>query len=513
LLLALLPLLTQCATAPRLDNVQPSSAMPPGATTALDQAIRNDLSDEPGVSGVRLIEQNAMAFAYRAATAAAAERTLDVQYYIWHDDLTGKLLASELIRAAERGVRVRLLVDDIDARAKHDLFLVANLHPNIEVRIFNPFYNRKGWLPKISELLLRGERLNRRMHNKAWIADNQVAIVGGRNIGDEYFGASDQSNFSDLDLVLAGPVVREVSQEFDAYWNSQYSVPVDRFDSEPPPPGALEELIKSSQEYRKDARETPYIEALRDVQKRADLLANAAPPLHVSNIQLLADDPQKIGTKTTGVEGSRVLAGLNGAMRGAESEVLLVSSYFVPGEGGSELLEGLEKRGVRVAVATNSLAATDVGIVHTGYARYRRRLLKGGVELYEMKRRAGNERGRGQISVLGTSGASLHTKAAVVDRRWVYIGSMNLDPRSANLNTEMGVLLESPELAQQVHAQFERIVSPELSYRVVVEPHEGLVWYDRNKNADRRLEREPDASVWRRMEVTLLRIVPIESQL
>jgi putative cardiolipin synthase len=164
-------------------------------------------------------------------------------------------------------------------------------------------------------------------------------------------------------------------------------------------------------------------------------------------------------------------------------------------------------------VLTNSLAATDVAAVHTGYARYRRALLEGGVELYEMKRKAGEERARRQLSVLGSSGSSLHTKAAIIDDRWVYIGSMNLDPRSANLNTEMGVLIESPELARQVRGMFERNVAPEMSYRVVLEPHEGLVWYDRNKGQERRLEREPDASVWRRMGVTLLRVVPIESQL
>jgi putative cardiolipin synthase len=512
-LLAALPLLTNCATAPRLDAIPTTMAMPPGKTTPLDQAIRGDLGDDPGVSGVRLIEQNAMAFAYRAATAAAAERTLDVQYYIWHDDLTGRLLASELLRAAERGVRVRVLLDDVDARAKHDIFLVANQHANLKVRIFNPFYSRKGLLPLVSEFLMRGGRLNRRMHNKAWIADNRVAIVGGRNIGDEYFGAHEHSNFNDLDLVMGGPIVEQVSSEFDRYWNSEYSVPVDRFDEDPPAPGSLEKLLADSREYRRDAKETPYIAALRDVQKRAELLAQAAPPLLVKDIRVLVDDPDKVGTKATGTEASSVLAGLVETMDGARSEVLLVSSYFVPGKGGTKLLTGLEQRGVRVAVLTNSLAATDVAIVHTGYARYRRELLGSGVELFEMKRRAGNERGRRQISVLGSSGASLHTKAAVIDGHRVYIGSMNLDPRSANLNTEMGVLLDSPELARQVRAQFERNVAPELSYRVVLEPGEGLVWYDTHQGLERRLEREPDASVWRRMAVTLLRVVPIESQL
>jgi putative cardiolipin synthase len=274
LLLALLPLLTHCATAPQLDDVVPTHAIPPGKSTQLDQGVLRDLADEPGVSGVRLIEQNAMAFAYRAATAEAAERTLDVQYYIWHDDFTGKLLAAQLMRAAERGVRVRVLVDDMDARAKHETFLVADLHPQVEVRIFNPFYSRSGLLGKLTEYLLRGSRLNHRMHNKAWIADNRVAIVGGRNIGDEYFGASPHSNFSDLDLVMAGPIVQDVSSSFDQYWNSPNAVPVSRFDDEPPEPGALERMIESARAYRQEAGETPYIAALRDVQTRADVLAH-----------------------------------------------------------------------------------------------------------------------------------------------------------------------------------------------------------------------------------------------
>ena len=513
LLLVLLPLLTHCVSAPRMEGVVATHAIPPGRSTTLDQVILKDLGDEPGVSAIRLIEQNAMAFAYRAATADAAERTLDVQYYIWHDDFTGKLLATELLRAAERGVRVRVLVDDIDARAKHETFLVADLHPNIEVRIFNPFYSRSGVLGQVMEYMFRGSRLNHRMHNKAWIADNRVAIVGGRNIGDEYFGASPHSNFSDLDLVMAGPVVHEVSHSFDQYWNSDNAVPVARFDGKPPRQAELDRLMEAARAYREEAGETPYITALRDVQKRADMLAQAAPPLRVRNIQLLADEPTKVGTEEEGLRASRVLAGIAEAARDAQDELLIVSPYFIPGTRGTQSLVDTVARGLRVAVLTNSLAATDVAAVHTGYARYRRDLLRGGVELYEMKRKAGSEEGRSQISVTGSSGASLHTKAMIIDGRWAFVGSMNLDPRSANLNMEMGVLVESAELAGQLREQFERTTSPELSYHVVLEEGEGLVWYDRVRGQERRLEREPDASVWRRLSVTLLRAVPIESQL
>ena len=243
---ATLPLLAHCSAAPRLDDVPPGHAIPPGNSTMLDRVIDAGLGDEPGMCAVRLIEQNSMAFGYRAATATSAQRSLDIQYYIWNNDLTGKLVAAEVLRAAERGVKVRVLVDDIDARAKHDLFQVADLHANIEVRIFNPFYSRSGWFGQLTEWLIRGRRLNRRMHNKAWIVDNRVAIVGGRNIGDEYFGASDQSNFADLDLVLAGPIVDQISASFDEYWNNPNAVPVDRFERKPPPPEALAQLIEDA---------------------------------------------------------------------------------------------------------------------------------------------------------------------------------------------------------------------------------------------------------------------------
>lgn len=512
-LCALLPLLTHCATAPRLEGIEPSYALPPASSPKLETGLLTRLVDTPGVSTVRLIEQNAMAFTYRAATAAAAAQTLDVQYYIWHDDLTGTLLATELMRAAERGVRVRVLVDDIDARAKHDLFVVGDLHPNLEVRIFNPFYSRSGMLGQITEYVLRGSRLNHRMHNKSWIVDNRVAIVGGRNIGDEYFGASPHSNFSDLDLLMTGPVVREVSASFDEYWNSSNAVPVSRFDGKPPRPEDLERLIAASKDFRAQAGETPYIAALRDPAQQDQLLAQEAPALEVASIELLADDPGKVGSEERGIHASRVLSRLAEVMGESRMELLIISPYFVPREGGTQALVADVERGIRVAVLTNSLAATDVAAVHTGYARYRRELLHGGVELYEMKRRAGSAEGRQKISVTGSSGASLHTKAIVIDRRWVYVGSMNLDPRSANLNTEMGVLVESPELAEQLRAQFESATAPELSYRVVLEPGEGLVWHDRVDGRERRLEREPDASVWRRMSVTLMRAIPIESQL
>ncbi len=511
-LVAVLPLLAHCASAPRMDGIVATYAVPPSTTAALDRTVLNELGDDPTASIVRLLESNAAAFAYRASTAAAAERTLDVQYYIWHEDLTGRLLAAELLRAAERGVRVRILIDDLDARDKHESLAVVDLHRNVEVRLFNPFYSRSGLLGWATEWLLRASRLNHRMHNKAWIADNRIAIIGGRNIGDEYFGASPHSNFADLDVALSGPIVADVSGQFDDYWNSTNAVPVSRFDFRRPKPRELEALLERALQYHEDVADTPYVQALRDVQNRTRLLVDGPAAQRVHRVQLLVDDPGKVG-RDLGLAGSRVLAGLDAAIESAAREVLIVSPYFVPGQQGAARLVRDVERGLRVAVLTNSLAATDVAAVHTGYARVRRQLARGGVELYEMKRKAAGPVGRRQLSVTGSTGASLHTKALLIDGRWVYVGSMNLDPRSTILNTEMGVLVESPELAHRLQQQWDLITSPDLSYRVVLEPDGELVWYDRAGGKERRSQHEPDASVLRRVGVTLLRAVPIDSQL
>jgi len=272
-------------------------------------------------------------------------------------------------------------------------------------------------------------------------------------------------------------------------------------------------LLEDSKEYRRTANETPYVAALRDVQKRADLLASAAPPLHVDDIRLLVDDPNKVGSKETGAAASEVLGGLNAVTADAKQEVLIVSAYFVPGTGGTAALTALVQRGVRVAVLTNSLAATDVAAVHTGYARYRRALLKGGVELYEMKGKAGEERARRRLSVTGSSGSSLHTKAAIVDNRWVYIGSMNLDPRSATLNTEMGVLFNSPELASAMDDIFKQETSREMSFELALNPKRRLIWTGLVKGRPRLYGNEPYASLSRRGIALIMGILPLESQL
>jgi len=512
LLAGLVVVFAGCTAAPRIERGPASHAIPIGDSAFLDREVQRDLSDQPGVSGVRLVRQNPLAFVYRLETARKAERSLDVQYYIWHHDFTGKLLASELVQAADRGVRVRMLLDDLDVDDRRELLAAADLHPNLEVRVFNPFYGGSGAIDRLGELLQRGFRLNHRMHNKAWIADNRVAIIGGRNIGDEYFGASEHANFSDTGLVLGGPVVAQVSSEFDEYWNSSVAVPVAALLHEKPRPEDLVRLRASATRYRKEAGQAPFSVALRDPARSAEWLARRPPALKVSEIRVVADDPEKMDAPTDG-NASRVLDAVSEIMAGAKREILIISPYFVPGDSGVEGLAVAARQGVRVAVLTNSLAATDVVAVHAGYAGYRKELLRSGVSLYEMKRTAGDAAVRRRISWAGSSQASLHTKAVIVDDRWVFIGSMNLDPRSVDINTEMGVVVESPELAAQLHAQFDQNTAPDMSYAVSLGATGGLVWRDRVDGREREQTTEPDAGTGRRFVASFLRLLPLESQL
>jgi putative cardiolipin synthase len=374
-------------------------------------------------------------------------------------------------------VRVRVLVDDIDARAKQELFEVANLHPNIEVRIFNPFYSRSGWFGQLTEWMIRGRRLNRRMHNKAFIADNQFAIVGGRNVGDEYFGADTPVVFTDLDALATGEVVPRVSAAFDEYWNSASAYPAAALVS----PAAADRApqILEAWRTREGAEAEQYLEALRATPLVRDLLAGKL-SFEWASARVLHDDPAKV-LHPPDRHDLHMLPRLEEALGRPARELNLVSPYFVPTESGTDALLAIAQRGVAMRILTNSLSATDVAAVHAGYSRYREALLRGGVRLYELKptapdAEAAAERRRRGLS--GSSGASLHAKTFSVDRNRIFIGSFNFDPRSARLNTEMGIVVESPPLATQLSSAFDREI-PRLAYEVRLSPDGGSVeWID-----------------------------------
>lgn len=483
---------------------EPSQALAVEAEeTPLDRAIAPLLADHPGQSGALMLVDGLDAFAFRAATAAHAGRTLDVQYYIWRDDVTGHLLARELWRAAQRGVRVRFLVDDLTIRGADRKLLALGAHENIEIRVYNPVRNRGGVMRMI-EMVARSLSLNYRMHNKAWIVDGRIAIVGGRNIGVEYFSASTNTNFHDLDVALLGPVVDQASAIFDRFWNSEAVVPINALMRKP---GIdldtyLAEVDRESDQQAAQA----YLTRLAETILMDDWMAE--PTIHWGDsLQLVSDPPIKRG----GSPADGWLVGLlREQMRQAEQQALFISPYFVPGEDFADWLTAQARTGLDVGVVTNSLAATDVLAVHSGYAPYRRPLLTAGVRLHELRRQPGGEHGR---SLFGSRGASLHTKAYVLDERLGFIGSFNLDQRSAWLNTEMGLLFDHAGLARAVQDEYRHLTLDHMSYEVSLDKDGDLRWQDRLVDPPQVLHTEPDSSLAQRVLIWLLGWLPIESQL
>lgn len=482
----------------------PSRALEPQAgQTEIDRELAPTLAAHPGETGVLMLAEGLDAFAARAIAARRAGRSLDLQYYIWHDDLTGRLLAREAYRAAERGVRVRMLLDDMNAEGLDPSLMALDAHPNIELRLYNPFRNREG-IGRLLEMVQRVFSVNHRMHNKAWIADGRVAIVGGRNIGEEYFSADPEVNFRDLDLLLFGPAVAQASTIFDDYWNSDAAVPFDALHQMSS--SELDAMIAAANTDATAAAAQPYLDRVERSQTVRAYHARGLTPHWIKRVEIVSDPPLKWRSD----DRSDWLVGRLTAMLGTTREkALLISPYFVPGDTASEGLGRLVGRGALVSIATNSLAANDVPAVHSGYARYRERLLRSGVHLHEMKARGHTQ----SAGVFGSSGASLHTKAFVVDDARGFVGSFNLDPRSADLNTEMGVLFEDRALAIDLRNEYLRLTGPDLSYWLFLDGGGRLRWLDYSVVPARVLESEPDTGWMLRSMVRAIGWLPIESQL
>ena len=505
LTLTLLALLSGCAALPTLAGRSQTRALDNTAETRLGRASVAPAKAHPGQSGVLALAEGREAFATRMLLAEAAERSLDVQYYIWHADLTGTLLMQALGQAAERGVRVRLLLDDNNTGGLDALLAALDSHPNLEVRLFNPFMQRDWrWLGYLSDF----GRLNRRMHNKSFTADNQVTIIGGRNIGDEYFDAGQEVSFVDLDVLAVGAVVPLVSADFDRYWASASAYPVASL-LPAADPQSLNRLAEHAAQVRSSPAATPYLAALgrSDFIKR--LIAGEL-ALEWTEVRLVSDDPAK-GLGQAGVQAllPQKLANVLGA---PQQELLLVSPYFVPTASGTQALTELRGRGVAVSVLTNALAATDVPAVHAGYAKRRHALLRGGVKLFELKpdayapRSAHADRG-----LAGSSGASLHAKTFAVDSRRVFIGSFNLDPRSAALNTESGFVIDSPRMAADISNASRETLATQ-AYTVRLNDEGRIEWLDRqsSEGAPQVQDHEPQTPVWKRALLRVLSWLPIE---
>jgi putative cardiolipin synthase len=475
-----------------------------GDPTPIDRLVESLTGDRPGEAGLVILSDNLDAFAIRASTARAAGRSLDLQYYLWHPDLTGNLLYNELLRAADRGVRVRLLLDDLNVHGSHSVLAALDTHPQVEVRLFNPTRAREGTLARGVELLLRFFSVNRRMHNKAWIADGRIAVVGGRNVGDEYFDAAADVNFMDTDAAVVGPPVRQAERIFDAYWNSEAAIPLQALVEAGPQ--ALEKLRGSIDSGLQADRAGPYARRLQSAQGVRALLEGRRPMHWTRDAAIVSDPPEKALGATPGPDWMTPVL-LERASQ-SQRELKVISPYFVPGEDGVRWFDDLRRRGVEVSILTNSLAATDVLAVHGGYAGYRVPLLRSGVSLFELKPQAGGSR----ASMFGSSGASLHTKAFVVDAAHGFIGSFNIDPRSMNLNTEMGLLFDCPDAAAELDALYAAKTSAKTSYRLELAA-DGLRWHDDQSRPPVVWDREPEAGPWSRTVARVIGWLPIESQL
>ncbi|MCC8395704.1 phospholipase D family protein [Paraburkholderia sp. MMS20-SJTR3] len=494
---------------PSLESRPESHALTPAvaASTDLGRAVAPEVAAHAGLAGIYPLSDAHVAFAARMDLIRSAQRTIDIQYYIWRNDLTGTLLLEQLHEAADRGVRVRLLLDDLGIPSALDPTLAAlDAHPNIEVRLFNPFVVRN---PKFVGFLTDFPRANRRMHNKSLTADGTATILGGRNIGDEYFDATDGVVFADLDVLAVGPAATDVSNDFDRYWASASAYPVERIVPHQGI-GLLAELERKARAIGEDPAAAEYREALRGphvVQKMLDRQL----PFDWAKTEMISDDPAK------GLNNAPPEALIGHQMREVlgdpHKEVDLVSPYFVPASAGTQYLTDLAAHGVDVRVLTNALEATDVAAVHSGYMKRRIELLQHGVHLYELRRVPGSAHKKEQSpGPFGSSGSSLHAKTFVVDSQRVFVGSFNFDPRSKHLNTELGLVIDSPDLATQVDRKFLALL-PTVAYSVHLDENGKLYWIERNGDVEIRHDTEPNTTWYARLGVWMLSIMPIESLL
>ena len=495
-LLALSMALTSCSSLPPLEGRVASTAIVDTDDTRLGKALMPLTMAHPGLAGIHALADGRDAFAARAALAQAADRSLDVQYYIWRDDTTGRLMFDALRSAAERGVRVRLLLDDNNTAGLDESLAALDAHPMIEVRLFNP-----NGIRSVRAVGMAADfvRLNRRMHNKSFTADNQVTIIGGRNVGDEYFGAAGEISFADLDVIAAGPVVRAVSDDFDLYWNSPSAYPLVLL-----APGAA-----GAPALKPDAEAQAYMGANMRSAFLGQLVEGSL-PLEWARARFVSDDPAKV--MGMAAPEANIAFKLRDILGEPQRSLDLVSPYFVPGKEGTAAFVDLAKRGTRTRILTNSLEATDVAAVHAGYAKWRKPLLESGVTLYELRREATDEPSRerrGSGSGIGSSDASLHAKTFGVDGNRVFVGSFNFDQRSIHLNTEMGMVIDSPALATRLTETLDRTL-PTRAYEVKLDDRGSVIWLERRGDQVIRHEKEPGTSWFKRAAVKALSWLPID---
>ncbi len=513
---AILLLLHGCASLPPGSGTpkSPSGAFSHPEDTPLGRQFCRAAKEHAEDSGFLLINTGFNGLLARLEIARKARHTLDLQYYIFRGDASGLRLADALLHAADRGVRVRILVDDGDTDARDDQLRILTAHPNIEFRVFNPFsYRGHSNALRAIEFAFNKPRLDYRMHNKLFVADNAVALIGGRNIGDAYFQVDPLSQLGDDDLFMVGPMVKQLSVTFDDFWNSALAIPVNALTNKRPSAAILARFRKKLEEQRRSFNYAARLSAGEPLEG----IFSGRLRLIWAPAQLVYDSPEKRRVEKGELPGQLMQRTVNKALRSVRHELLVMSPFFVPGEDGMAVFRVLRDRNVDIQILTNSLNSTHVLAAQAGYMHYRLALLEEGARLFEIKATLGNSMGSGETRKMAGYGTyGLHGKMLVFDRKSVYIGSMNLDQRSEKLNTEIGLIIDSPELANQVARRFEELTGPENAYRLLLRDENGrpeLIWQTREGGKIVNYDTEPALSEWRKFKVDLLSHLPLDGEL
>ena len=523
LILPIIAVLAGCASLPPGSDYPKvaSSAFAHPEETKLGRQFAEAARQHGSDSGFRIIPVGADGFLIRMQMIDAAQRTLDLQYFIFRGDETGRLLTDAVLRAADRGVRVRVLIDDGDTVSGDEQLTALEAHPSIEIRIFNPFaYRGHTKLFRAAEFLFDNARLDYRMHNKLLVIDNAVALMGGRNIGDQYFQVDPESQLADDDLFAAGPIVQRLSATFDEFWNNALSIPAEALTGEKSSPAALDAHRRELNDHRRQLQTdgVDYAKRVTAGEPFNGIIAGRL-PLIWAHAQLVSDSPDKRNVANGAIDGKLMRQPVADAVIAVRSELLMITPYLIPGDEGLRQFEDLRQRQVRVRILTNSLESTTVLEAQAGYMRYRVPMLKSGIELYEIRSLLGNVKGSGQTAAMSRHGNySLHAKLFVFDRQRLFIGSMNYDQRSMHLNTEIGLIIDSPALAQQVALRFEAMVRPVNAYRLALRPSEDgetpdLVWRTEDESGAVEYDIEPARSDWQRLKANMLSLLPLDSEL
>ena len=505
---------TGCSTLPKhtIESIPETTLQVDTTQTTLAQIIQPLQEQHPELTGYLVLFEPLEALSARLRLIDKAEKTLDLQYYIWDNDKVGSLALHALIRAADRGVKIRLLIDDNNAKSTEGIFLALAQHPNIEVKLFNPYRFRKY---RALDMILDLKRINRRMHNKSFIADHQVALIGGRNMTNQYYNVSDNYQFSDVDVMLVGTAVKDISHSFDEYWSHEYAYKVQEVVKQSAHHLSYESLKRQLDEHYERVTVQNYLDLTSNSQA-IDSLMSRDIQLDWVKAEVVKDSPDKIKSKAKKKEHLNFQ--LIQHLEQPEKNVDLISAYFVPEKKGAKMLTDLAKDGVKVRVLTNSFKANDVAVVHAFYGKYRQNLLEHGVQLYEflpalnkndLDKNTEDLAKKAKVSIKGLSRSSLHAKLMALDEKQVFIGSFNFDPRSAYLNTEIGVLLNSPPLAQAVHTTMDENLS-KYAYKLVLDANKKITWQRQTPQGPVIYTKEPRMKWWQRAGIKMLSWLPIE---